>query len=101
DQYVLIATGASYRTLEQYQLLTEDTPQENLFWEYARRKQAAEQVLRDSAGLPWTIVRPAHTYDPSKIPAFTGASKHPWTTVDRMRRGADIIIPGDGTALWT
>lgn len=101
DQYVLIATGASYRTREQYQLLTENTPQENLHWEYARRKQAAEQVLRKSSDLPWTIVRPAHTYGASKIPAFTGNSKHPWSIVDRMRRGADIIIPGDGTALWT
>ena len=104
DQYVLIATGAAYETREHFVALTEDTPQENLFWEYARLKQQAEQVLRDrgeAAGLPWTIVRPAHTYGPSKIPAFTGNSSHPWTIVDRMRRGADIVIPGDGTGLWT
>lgn len=101
DQYVLIATGASYRTAERFQLLTEDTSQENLYWEYAQLKQAAEQVLRGAEALPWTIVRPAHTYGPSKIPAFTGNSRHPWTIVDRMRRGADIVIPGDGTALWT
>ncbi|WP_062134371.1 NAD-dependent epimerase/dehydratase family protein [Demequina aestuarii] len=101
DQYVLVATGASYRTAERFQLLTEQTGQENLYWEYARLKQAAEQVLRDSTGLPWTIVRPAHTYGPSKIPAYTGNSRHPWTIVDRMRRGADIVIPGDGTSLWT
>lgn len=104
DQYVLIATGASYKSHEHFVALTEDTPQENLFWEYARLKQAAEQVLREragAAGLPWTIVRPAHTYGPSKIPAFTGNSRAPWTIVDRMRRGADIVIPGDGTALWT
>lgn len=104
DQYVLIATGASYRTPEHFEALTEDTPQENLHWEYAQLKQQAEQVLREratKAGLPWTIVRPAHTYGPSKIPAFTGNSRHPWTIIDRMRRGADIVIPGDGTALWT
>ncbi|GMA37314.1 hypothetical protein GCM10025876_35180 [Demequina litorisediminis] len=46
-------------------------------------------------------MRPAHTYGPSKIPAYTGNSAHPWTIVDRMRRGADIVIPGDGTGLWT
>ncbi len=104
DQYVLVATGASYRTPERFAPLTEDTPQENLYWEYARLKQQAEQVLRErapDAGLPWTIVRPAHTYGPSKIPAYTGNSRHPWTIVDRMRRGADIVIPGDGTSLWT
>ena len=104
DQYVLIATGAAYKTHEHFVALTEDTPQENLYWEYARLKQAAEQVLReraDAQGVPWTIVRPAHTYGPSKIPAFTGNSRAPWTIVDRMRRGADIVIPGDGTSLWT
>lgn len=104
DQYVLIATGAAYETREHFVALTENTPQENLHWEYARLKQAAEQVLRERAtatGLGWTIARPAHTYGPSKIPAFTGNSSHPWTIVDRMRRGADIVIPGDGTGLWT
>ena len=54
-----------------------------------------------AAGLGFTIVRPAHTYGDTKIPAFTGNSRHPWTIIDRMRRGADIVVPGDGTALWT
>lgn len=104
DQYVLISTGAAYETREHFVALTENTPHENLYWEYARLKQQAEQVLRERAGasgLAWTIVRPAHTYGSSKIPAFTGNSRHPWTIVDRMRRGADIVIPGDGTSLWT
>ena len=104
DQYVLIATGAAYETREHLHVLSEDTPQENLYWEYARLKQQAEQVLRErapGAGLPWTIVRPAHTYGSSKIPAYTGNSRAPWTIVDRMRRGADIVIPGDGTSVWT
>ena len=104
DRYVLIATAASYRTPDRLDRLTEDTPQHNPHWKYARLKQEAEHVLRERAGvagLPYTIVRPAHTYGPSKIPAFTGNSRHPWTIVDRMRRGADIVIPGDGTSLWT
>src|SRR5690554_5859148 len=50
DQYVLIATGAAYQTREHFVALTEDTPQENLYWEYARLKQACEQVLRERAG---------------------------------------------------
>ncbi|WP_084104097.1 NAD-dependent epimerase/dehydratase family protein [Demequina sp. NBRC 110056] len=104
DRYVLIATSASYRTADRLAPTTEDTPQENLYWEYARLKQAGEEVLREraaSAGLPYVIVRPAHTYGPSKIPGFTANSRLPWTLVDRMRRGADIVIPGDGTSLWT
>ncbi|WP_062390186.1 NAD-dependent epimerase/dehydratase family protein [Demequina iriomotensis] len=104
DQYVLVATSAAYMTFDRLRPLTEDTPQENLHWEYARLKAEAERVLREQAapvGLPWTVVRPAHTYGPSKIPGYTGNSAHPWTLVDRMRRGADIVVPGDGTSLWT
>ena len=104
DQYVLIATSAAYRPFDRLRPLTEDVPLENNFWQYARDKIACEEALRDgagAAGVPYTIVRPAHTYGPSKIPAYTGNSRHPWTIVDRMRRGADIVIPGDGTSLWT
>lgn len=104
DQYVLIATSAAYKTFDHLHALTEDTAQENLFWEYARLKMECERVVRDragAAGLGWTIVRPAHTYGPSKIPAYTANSSYPWTIVDRMRRGADVVIPGDGTSLWT
>jgi nucleoside-diphosphate-sugar epimerase len=104
DRYVLIATAAAYTTFDRFHALTEDTPLSNAFWDYAQRKIACEQALITHApevGLEYTIVRPAHTYGDSKIPAYTGNSRHPWTIVDRMRRGADIIIPGDGTALWT
>ena len=104
DRYVLIATSAAYATVEHFHLLTEDTPLENNEWDYAQAKIACEDVLRvaaPAAGLDFTIVRPAHTYGDTKIPAFTGNSRHPWTIIDRMRRGADIVVPGDGTALWT
>jgi nucleoside-diphosphate-sugar epimerase len=102
DRYVLVATSAAYRKFERLHPLTEDTEQENAYWQYARDKIACEEVLRSAGGtIPWTIVRPAHTYGRSRIPAFTGNSRHPWTIVDRMRRGADIVLPGDGASLWT
>ncbi len=104
DRYVLIATSAAYATFERFHPLTEDTSLVNDEWDYAQAKIACEDVLRteaQTAGLDFTIVRPAHTYGDSKIPAFTGNSRHPWTIIDRMRRGADIVLPGDGTALWT
>jgi len=104
DRYVLIATAAAYATFDHFHQLTEDTRLSNRFWDYAQQKIACEEALAThapAAGLDFTIVRPAHTYGDSKIPAYTGNSRHPWTIVDRMRRGADIVIPGDGTALWT
>ncbi len=104
DRYVLVATSAAYASFERFHMLTEDTRLENNEWDYAHDKIACENVLRTdarAASLDFTIVRPAHTYGDSRIPAFTGNALHPWTLVDRMRRGADIVIPGDGTSLWT
>ena len=104
DQYVLVATSAAYQKHERLRPLTEDVPHANPHWQYARDKIACERTLRAAAAehaLGFTIVRPAHTYGPSKIPAFTGNSRHPWTIVDRMRAGRDIVVPGDGTSLWT
>lgn len=104
DRYLLIATAAAYATFDHFHPLTEDTRLSNRFWDYAQQKIACEEALTThapAAGLDYTIVRPAHTYGDSKIPAYIGNSTHPWTIVDRMRRGADIVIPGDGTSLWT
>lgn len=104
SHYVFVSTAATYRTFDHHIKLGEDTEQVNPHWEYARKKAECERVLReyaDDADLPFTIVRPSHTYGPTRIPAYVGNSRHPWTIIDRMRRGADIIIPGDGTSVWT
>ena len=53
-------------------------------------------VLYREHGFPITIVRPSHTYDRTKPPFSEG-----WTLIERMRRGAEIVIHGDGTSLWT
>src|SRR5260370_23802929 len=47
-------------------------------------------------GFPVTIVRPSHTYDAAQ-PPIPGD----WTVIDRMARGAEVVVPGDGTSLWT
>ena len=44
-----------------------------------------------------TIVRPSHTYDPSKIPLFGG-----YTTLAAHATGPSrCLVYGDGTSLWT
>ena len=48
---------------------------------------------------PITIVRPSHTYD-TVIPIAIGGFKE-YTTADRIIKGKEIIIHGDGTSLWT
>jgi nucleoside-diphosphate-sugar epimerase len=49
-------------------------------------------------GFPITIVRPSHTYD-MVIPAAIG-SWTDFTLIDRIRKGKEIIIHGDGNSLW-
>lgn len=51
-------------------------------------------------GFPVTIVRPSLTYGPSQIPLCVGSWEHPYTVIDRMKRGKTIIVPGDGSSLW-
>lgn len=51
-------------------------------------------------GFPVTIIRPSHTYSERSIPvALHGAGS--FQVVERMRMGKPVIVPGDGTTLWT
>ena len=100
DQYVYISSASAYQKPPEHYLVREGvTPLDNPHWQYSRDKIASEQVIRDS-GLPFTIVRPSLTYGYSQFPVCIGSWDKPWTIVDRMRRGAPILIPGDGTSLW-
>jgi nucleoside-diphosphate-sugar epimerase len=98
-QYVFISSASAYQTPPGRMPVRESTPLRNPFWQYSRDKIACEDLLvaayRERA-LPATIVRPSHTYDKTLLP-FDGG----WTVVDRMRRGAEVVVPGDGTSLWT
>jgi nucleoside-diphosphate-sugar epimerase len=98
-QYVFISSASAYAKPVAALPIVESTPLRNPFWQYSRDKIACEDLLvaayRDS-GFPMTIVRPSHTYDGGLIPLEGG-----WTTLDRMRRGAPVVIHGDGTSLWT
>ncbi len=103
DQFVFISSASAYRKPPGIYLITETTPLENPFSEYARGKIACEEyLLRTSreTGFPITIVRPSLTYGPSQIPLCVGSWNHPWTAIDRIKRGRPLIVPGDGTSLW-
>ncbi|HET7398732.1 MAG TPA: SDR family oxidoreductase [Intrasporangium sp.] len=98
-QYVFISSASAYQTPPTHLPVTESTPLRNPHWQYSRDKIACEDLLvrayRDT-GFPVTIVRPSHTYDPTMAP-FDGG----WTVVERMRQGREVLVPGDGTSLWT
>jgi nucleoside-diphosphate-sugar epimerase len=100
-QYVFISSASVYQKPPNHWLITEDTPLGNPFWQYARDKIACEELLEDQTDLPWTVVRPSLTYGPSQVPTAVGSWLKPFTIIDRMRRGAPVIVPGDGTSIWT
>lgn len=97
-QYVHISTASLYGKPVLQWPITESTQRHNRFTAYSREKLAAERVLFDAHGdgFPVTIVRPSHTYDDANPPLPGG-----WTVIDRIARGAEIVVPGDGTSLWT
>lgn len=98
-QYVFISSASAYQTPPAHLPITESTPLLNPEWEYSRNKIACEQLLVDAYrehGFPATIVRPSHTYDRTSLPTIGG-----WTDVARMRRGAPVVVHGDGSSLWT
>ena len=98
-QYVFISSASAYQTPPQRLPVVESTPLRNPIWGYSQAKIACEDLLvaaHRERGLPMTIVRPSHTYDHTQVP-FDGG----WTVVERMRRGAPVVVHGDGTSLWT
>jgi nucleoside-diphosphate-sugar epimerase len=102
-QFVFISSASAYQKPPANYLITEEAPLENPFWEYSRNKIACEDLLMreyHGRGFPVTIIRPSLTYGPSQIPLCGASWQHPYTVIDRMKRGQKIIVPGDGTSLW-
>lgn len=98
-QFVFISSASAYQKPPSRVPVTESTALRNPFWKYSRDKIACEDLLVEAyrdRGFPATIVRPSHTYDRTLIPT-TGS----WTDLERMRRGAPVVVHGDGTSRWT
>jgi nucleoside-diphosphate-sugar epimerase len=103
-QFFFISSASAYQKPSTHYIISESTPLANPFWQYSRDKIAGEELLMHEyreKGFPVTIIRPTLTYGVTQIPAAVGSWDHPWTLVDRMRKGKKIIVPGDGTSLWT
>lgn len=52
-------------------------------------------------GVPVTIVRPSHTYDERNVPIGLHGDNGSYQVVKRIKEGRPVLIPGDGTSLWT
>ena len=103
-QFIFISTASAYQKPLLHYLIDESTPLRNPYWQYSNDKIACEDRLMQEYrenGFPVTIVRPSYTYNKTTIPFLFNSREHRWTLVDRMKKGRKIIVPGDGTSLFT
>jgi nucleoside-diphosphate-sugar epimerase len=103
-QYIYVSSASVYQKPVTHYLVTESTPLANPYWDYSQNKIACEERLMKEyreSGFPVTIVRPSLTYGDSMIFAATNSWAHPYTIINRMRKGKKVVVPGDGTSLWT
>lgn len=101
-QYIFISSASCYQTPLSYPVITESTPLCNNLWDYSQNKIDCEDRLQQAyreTGFPMIIVRPSLTYD-TVIPIAIGGFDE-YTTADRILKGKEIIVHGDGTSLWT
>ena len=103
-QYMYISSASAYEKPASNYIITEETPLVNPFWQYSRDKIACEAFLMEkyrSEGFPVTIIRPTYTYDERSVPLSVTGNSGSWQVLDRMLKGKQVIIQGDGTSLWT
>ena len=96
-QYIFISSASAYKKPSPHYIITEAVPLENSFSQYSRDKAACEALLTAQDALSYTIVRPSHT----SRTKFTTAMGEGDLAASRMLRGRPIVVPGDGTSLWT
>jgi nucleoside-diphosphate-sugar epimerase len=93
-QYVFISSASAYAKPVRNLPITEATPLDNPHWLYSREKAGMERLLQAQEKLPYTIVRPSHTYR-TRMPTPLGGE------VSRLMRGKPVVVHGDGESLWT
>ncbi len=95
-QYVFISSASAYRKPVRGLPITEEMPLDNPHWPYSQAKAEMEALLRSQDRLPYTVVRPSHTY---RLTMPTPMPEH--IEVSRMLRGKPVVLHGDGESLWT
>ena len=99
SQLIFVSSATVYRKPHTSLPITEEHPLGNPYSEYARKKQACEELLLKQDAVPVTIVRPSHTF--SKKWAPNCVSSAGYTFIDRLERSLPVFVPGDGSNPWT
>lgn len=103
-QYFFISSASAYQKPLSSPWITEGTPLHNPFWQYSRDKIACENRLMQAyyeEDFPVTIIRPSHTYCERGVPVALHGANGSFQVLERIRQGKKVIVPGDGTTLWT
>ena len=103
-QYMCISSASAYQKPVNDYRITEGTPLANIYWEYSRNKIAIEDLMMKlwrEEGFPVTIIRPSHTYDERSVPLGIHGANGSWQVLKRIQEGKPVLIPGDGSSLWT
>lgn len=99
NQYIFISSAAVYANPEKRNI-NEESPLANPLWQYSVDKVACEKTvitLCKANNIPYTIVRPAVTYDNTRIPyRLMPPYGYHWTIVERIINKKPIIIWNDG-----
>ena len=101
-QYIFVSSAVVYAKPPRRLPLTEDAPLGNDWSDYAQKKLACEQRLREhweQGRFPLTIVRPSHTYSKHWIPNPIASSSY--TFAARLEQGKPVFVPDDGENPWT
>ena len=101
-QYIFISSATVYAKPPARLPITEDAPQGNAWWDYARKKEACERVAAGTVAtdaFPVTIVRPSHTYSKRWIPNPVSSSSY--TFAARLEQGQPVFVPDAGENPWT
>jgi len=81
-------------------ILDEDSPKVLPSWDYSVQKWDAELFVQEKCkqeGIGYTIVRPAITYDDTRIPyGFAPKYGYHWTFVERAKAGKPIVTWNKG-----
>ena len=104
EQFIFISSASAYQKPPVDAVITESTPLSNPYWQYSHNKMICEEWLMErfrEDGFPVTIVRPSHTYSTESVPVAVRGHHGSWQVLKRMIEGKPVIIPGDGTSLWT
>lgn len=102
-QFIATSSCAAYERPMRDPVVTESTCLNNRFSQYGQNKREIEERLfrayREKE-FPVTVVRPSLTYGDTQTAYALGSWAHPWAIIDRILKGKEILVHGDGTNIW-